>query len=255
MGNSIRLRERERAKEREKEREKSSAGGWTTGMVSLPWKGHMPPCAIIHCAQKQHPHPQHIRTQTHTMAWPTQLKMEDGAPGCYDDHTDVGLTFIFTLIVFVKFKRSECVTNIPKESVKISTASVDVSWYCVYSMRSSLYHENSCSGESYVALPLLSCFAGYFSVLAVVLKTNNEAPWTDEFDSKSLWTNTSAKKFKKLFVFFTAVLNSSLHFSLSCRNWVIMFDWVHFYNQSQNWMEEDNKWGTKLCVLWQEDLR
>lgn len=27
-----------------------SAGSWTTGMASLPWKGHMPPCAIIHCA-------------------------------------------------------------------------------------------------------------------------------------------------------------------------------------------------------------
>ncbi|KAI3374000.1 hypothetical protein L3Q82_021991 [Scortum barcoo] len=53
-------------------------------------------------------------------------------------------------------------------------------------MRSSLYHENSCSGESHVALSLLPGFTGYFSVLAVVLTTNNQSPWTDEFDKIEL---------------------------------------------------------------------
>lgn len=38
------------------------------------------------------------------------------------------------------------------------------------------------------------------------------------------------------------------------RSWAIMCDWVYFHNQSQNWMEEDNKRGAKLCLLWQEDL-
>uniref|UniRef100_A0A3B3ZRB5 Ig-like domain-containing protein n=1 Tax=Periophthalmus magnuspinnatus TaxID=409849 RepID=A0A3B3ZRB5_9GOBI len=35
-------------------------------------------------------------------------------------------------------------------------------------------------------LPFLFVFAGYFNVLAVVLRTNNESPWTDEFDKIEL---------------------------------------------------------------------
>lgn len=39
--------------------------------------------------------------------------------------------------------------------------------------------------DDHVASPSFPCFSGYFSVLAVVLKTNDDSPWTDEFDSKS----------------------------------------------------------------------
>lgn len=42
-------------------------------------------------------------------------------------------------------------------------------------------------------LPFPSCFAGYLSVLAVVLKTNNASPWTNEFDSKSSRLTTLKK--------------------------------------------------------------
>lgn len=42
-------------------------------------------------------------------------------------------------------------------------------------------------------LPSSSCFAGYLSVLAVVLKTNNASPWTNEFDSKSSRLTTLKK--------------------------------------------------------------
>lgn len=42
-------------------------------------------------------------------------------------------------------------------------------------------------------LPFSSCFAGYLSVLAVVLKTNNASPWTNEFDSKSSRLTTLKK--------------------------------------------------------------
>lgn len=36
-----------------------------------------------------------------------------------------------------------------------------------------------------MALPRLCPFPGYVSVLPVVLRTNDNAPWTDEFDSKN----------------------------------------------------------------------
>lgn len=38
---------------------------------------------------------------------------------------------------------------------------------------------------AHIALPGLSPFPGYVSVLPVVLRTNDNSPWTNEFDSKS----------------------------------------------------------------------
>lgn len=51
--------------------------------------------------------------------------------------------------------------------------------------------------HAHIALPGLSRFSGYVSVLAVVLRTNDNAPWTDEFDSKSNWEETLRRNCKK----------------------------------------------------------
>ncbi|KAM6907581.1 junctional adhesion molecule 3B-like [Xenentodon cancila] len=48
------------------------------------------------------------------------------------------------------------IPDIPKERVKTGPTSVDVNWYC------------------------------YFSILAVVLRTDDDSPWTDEFDKIEL---------------------------------------------------------------------
>lgn len=69
---------------------------------------------------------------------------------------------------------------------------------------------------AHVPLPPLSRPAGYFSVLAVVLRTDNESPWTDEFDSKLM------NKCTKQSLEFTSccVINSTFLYSaeveLSC---------------------------------------
>lgn len=48
-------------------------------------------------------------------------------------------------------------------------------------------HRRIMKMRAHTALPGLSGVSGYVSVLAVVLRTNDNSPWTDEFDSKS-WT-------------------------------------------------------------------
>lgn len=94
------------------------------------------------------------------------------------EHQDVGFT------LFCHFS-CERVTNIPKESGKISTTHqrmsagivhVALQHHCI--MKFMLWRV-SCR------IAYFSCLAGYFNVLAVVLRTSDESPWTNEFDSKS----------------------------------------------------------------------
>lgn len=107
-----------------------SASCWTTAMVSLPWKGHMPACAIIHCAWKQYPlHHHHTHPHTYTMVSHTtkigsgQLvttakELRDGLSMALMQ----GIKFIISLILFVKWNTSQRVTKITKPSIKISLA-------------------------------------------------------------------------------------------------------------------------------------
>lgn len=53
-------------------------------------------------------------------------------------------------------------------------------------------------------------------MLAVVLKTNNESPWTDEFDSKSRQTNTSIIKCKSSSSHQSHLLLCPAEIELSC---------------------------------------
>lgn len=91
------------------------------------------------------------------------------------------LRFISTLILFVKFKMNECVTNILKGSLKISMAH---QWMSAGIVHGVWDHRRIMKIHAHVALPGLFPFSGYVGVLAVVLKTNDNSPWTDEFDSK-----------------------------------------------------------------------
>lgn len=156
------------------------------------------------------------------------------------------LRFIRTLILFVKFKMNECVTNILKGSLKISMAH---QWMSAGIVHGVWDHRRIMKIHAHVALPGLFPFSGYVGVLAVVLKTNDNSPWTDEFDSKGDRVKTLHAKCKKRRV------EVNIALSLSRRDRVIVSDWVHINNQSQNWMEEDYKWGAELRVLRKEDLR
>lgn len=51
--------------------------------------------------------------------------------------------------------------------------------------------------HAHVALPGLFPFSGYVGVLAVVLKTHDNSPWADEFDSKGQKSKPSPQTAKK----------------------------------------------------------
>lgn len=104
------------------------------------------------------------------------------------------LRFITTLILFVKFKMNECVTNILKGSLKISMAH---QWMSAGIVHGVWDHRRIMKIHAHVALPGLFPFSGYVGVLAVVLRTNNNSPWTEEFDSKGNRVKTLHANFKK----------------------------------------------------------
>lgn len=84
-------------------------------------------------------------------------------------------------------------------------------------------------------------------MLAVVLRTNDNSPWTDEFDSKS--NRGEALQGGALGV------NGVTLLSPSRRDRAVVSDRVHFDNQPQDRVEEDHKRGAELRVLRKEDLR
>lgn len=162
------------------------------------------------------------------------------------------LRFISTLILFVKFKMNECVTNILKGSLKISMAH---QWMSAGIVHGVWDHRRIMKIHAHVALPGLFPFSGYVGVLAVVLKTNDNSPWTDEFDSKgdqvkSLHTNCKKGVLRLISLYLcpTEIELSCLIESISTTNPRI--EWKKITNEGPSYVYFEKKISGNRSHLW-----